>query len=88
METTAQMCTVGPMKGSFAPSASLRVQLLVPERRAITLAEQLKASVDDARGPDVNGSMTFAGVAPETLRARAAKLDPGWRQLLRIEPIL
>jgi hypothetical protein len=74
------MASVAPLTGR------LRVQLLVPERRAIALAEQLKASVADARGPDVNGLMHFAGIDVETLRARAAKLDPGWRQLLRIEP--
>ena len=76
------------MTPSFAPSASrVRVQILVPERRAITLAERLKETVGDARGPDVNGLMLVAGgVAVDELRALAARLDPGWQSLVRIEP--
>jgi hypothetical protein len=75
------------MTSSFAPSASrVRVQLLVPERRAITLAERLKETVGDARGPDVNGLMLVGSVAADELRELAGRLDPGWRTLLRIEP--
>jgi hypothetical protein len=76
------------MTSSLAPSASrVRVQILVPERRAITLAERLKETVRDPRGPDVNGLMLLAGeVAVEELREFAARLDPGWRTLVRIEP--
>jgi hypothetical protein len=76
------------MTSSFAPSASrVRVQILVPEPRAITLAERLKETLGNARGPDVNGLMLVAGgIAVEELRELAARLDPGWRTLLRIEP--
>jgi hypothetical protein len=75
------------MTSSFAPSASrVRVQLLVPERRAITLAERLKETVGDARGPDVNGLMLIAGgLAADDLRELAASLDPEWPTLLRID---
>jgi hypothetical protein len=72
----------------FAPSTGrVRVQLLVPERRAIALAEQLKETVGHARGPDVNGLMLVAGgIAADELREIASRFDPGWRTLLRIEP--
>jgi hypothetical protein len=75
------------MTPSYAPSASrVRVQLLVPERRAIALAEQLKETVGEARGPDVNGLMLVSGgVAADELRALAARLDPEWPSLLRID---
>ena len=75
------------MTPSFAPSASrVRVQILVPERRAITLAERLKETVGGARGPDVNGLMLVAGgVAADELRELAARLDPEWPTLLRID---
>jgi hypothetical protein len=76
------------MTSSFAPSATrFRVQLLVPERRAITLAERLKETVGHARGPDVNGLMLLAGeIALGELHDLAGRLDPAWRSLLRIEP--
>ena len=76
------------MTSSLAPSAGrVRVQLLVPERRAIALAERLKETVGNARGPDVNGLMLVAGeVAAEDVRELAGQLDPGWRTLMRIEP--
>jgi hypothetical protein len=75
------------MTPSFAPSASrVRVQILVPERRAITLAERLKETVGAARGPDVNGLMLVTGgVAADELRELATRLDPEWPTLLRID---
>jgi hypothetical protein len=75
------------MTPSFAPSASrVRVQILVPERRAITLAERLKETVGAVRGPDVNGLMLVAGgVAADELRQLATRLDPEWPTLLRID---
>jgi hypothetical protein len=70
-----------------ASTTPIRVQLLVPERRAITLAERLKETVGGARGPDVNGLMLLAGdVALDELQELAERLDPEWRSLLRIEP--
>ena len=76
------------MTSSVAASDTrIRVQLLVPERRAIALAERLKETVGQARGPDVNGLMFLAGpIALEGLRELAGRLDPEWRSLLRIEP--
>jgi hypothetical protein len=73
---------------SVAPSAGgIRVQLLVPERRAIALAERIREAVVDARGPDVTGLMLVAdSVAVHELRELASRLDPGWSTLLRIEP--
>lgn len=77
-----------PMSSSVAASSThIRVQLLVPERRAISLAERLKETVGDARGPDVNGLMLVAAdIAVDELRGLAGRLDPGWDSLLRIEP--
>jgi hypothetical protein len=76
------------MTSSVAPSTTgIRVQLLVPERRAIALAERLKETVGSARGPDVTGLMLVAAeIGVEELRELAGRLDPNWRSLLRIDP--
>jgi hypothetical protein len=76
------------MTSSAATSTGrIRVQLLVPERRAIALAERLKETVGSARGPDVNGLMLVgADIAIEELRELAGRFDPSWHSLLRIEP--
>jgi hypothetical protein len=76
------------MTSSLAASDTrIRVQLLVPERRAIALAERLKETVGQARGPDVNGLMLVAAeIALDDLHELAGRFDPAWRSLLRIEP--
>jgi hypothetical protein len=74
---------------SASEGVRIGVQILVPESRALDLAEHLKRTAHAAKGPNVHGRMVVH--LPEgdhdSLADVAQRYDPGWRTLVRIDPL-